>query len=49
VVIGGLLGISPEIAIALSLVKRVREVVLGLPALVLWQRVAAKTAVVPLA
>ncbi len=47
VIIGRLLGISPEIAIALSLVKRVREVVLGLPALVLWQRVAANTAVAP--
>lgn len=34
-----LLGISPEIAIALSLVKRLREVVLGVPGLVLWQRI----------
>jgi putative membrane protein len=33
-----LLGISPEIAIALSLVKRLREVVLGIPGLILWQR-----------
>ncbi len=48
VLIGRLLGISPEIAIALSLVKRLREVVLGLPALVFWQRAAARTAVAPL-
>ena len=33
-----LLGISPEIAIALSLVKRLREVVLGVPGLILWHR-----------
>jgi putative membrane protein len=38
VVVCGLLGIAPEVAIALSLVKRLREVVLGLPGLVLWQR-----------
>lgn len=38
VVVCGLLGIAPEIAIALSLVKRVREVVLGLPGLVVWHR-----------
>jgi hypothetical protein len=48
VVIGRVLGISPEVAIALSLVKRLREVVLGLPALVFWQRAAARTAVAPL-
>ncbi len=33
-----LLGISPEIAIALSLVKRLRDVSLGLPGLLLWHR-----------
>ena len=38
VIVCRLLGISPEIAIALSLVKRLREVVLGIPGLVLWQR-----------
>ncbi len=38
VVVGRLLGISPEIAIALSLVKRLREVALGLPGLLLWHR-----------
>jgi putative membrane protein len=36
-----LLGISPEIAIALSLVKRLREILWGLPGLVLWHRIEA--------
>jgi len=48
VLIGRALGISPEIALALSLVKRLREVVLGLPALALWHRTAARSAAVPL-
>lgn len=38
VVVCRMLGISPEIAIALSLVKRLREVVLGIPGLILWHR-----------
>lgn len=37
VVICGVFGLSPELAIALSLVKRVRELVLGVPALVASQ------------
>ena len=36
-VLGSLLGIPPETALALSLAKRVREITLGLPALVAWQ------------
>ena len=40
VVVCRLLGISPEIAIALSLVKRLREVVLGVPGLIVWHRSA---------
>lgn len=39
VVVCRLLGIAPEVAIALSLVKRLREVVLGVPGLVLWRRI----------
>ena len=35
--IGGLLGLSPEMALALSLVKRVRDLLLGLPGLLAWQ------------
>jgi putative membrane protein len=35
--LGAALGIAPETALALSLAKRVREIVLGLPGLVAWQ------------
>jgi putative membrane protein len=41
VLVCGLLGIAPEVAIALSLVKRLREVVLGLPGLIVWHRTEA--------
>lgn len=41
-VLGVSIGIAPETAVALSLVKRVRELGLGLPALLLWQRIEAK-------
>jgi len=43
VLLGGILGISPEIALALSLVKRVRELVMGLPGLVAWQFFSGKS------
>jgi len=35
--LGSLLGIAPETALALSLAKRFRELVLGLPGLLVWQ------------
>ncbi len=37
VLAGGLLGLPPELALSLSLLKRGRELSLGLPALMLWQ------------
>ena len=37
VLICGLFGVAPTEALALSLIRRVREVVLGLPGLMLWQ------------
>jgi glycosyltransferase 2 family protein len=37
VVVGHLFGLTPEFALALSLIKRVRDIVIGLPALALWQ------------
>jgi putative membrane protein len=37
VVLGGALGIPPQTCLALSLCKRAREVLLGLPALAAWQ------------
>jgi putative membrane protein len=44
-----LLNIPPETAIALSLFKRVREVVLGIPGLILSQRAGARVATAPTA
>ena len=37
VLLGGLFGIAPESALALSLLKRARELLLGLPGLLAWQ------------
>lgn len=37
VILGRLAGLSPEIALSLSLAKRFRELLLGLPGLVYWQ------------
>ncbi len=42
VLICGLLGISPQAAIELSLLKRIREVALGVPALLVWQVVEGR-------
>ena len=41
VLICGLFGIAPASAIALSLLRRVRELVLGLPGLLVWHRLEA--------
>ncbi|MGA8476823.1 MAG: lysylphosphatidylglycerol synthase domain-containing protein [Chthoniobacterales bacterium] len=35
--VGGLLGIHGEAALALSLIRRVRELILGIPGLIAWQ------------
>jgi len=37
ILICGLVGVEPQSAIELSLLKRVREMVLGVPGLVMWQ------------
>jgi len=37
ILLGGYFGLAPETAIALSLLKRARDVVIGLPPLVAWQ------------
>ena len=42
--VGHLLGLGSDVAIALSLAKRMREILFGLPALVLW-RLAPRTGV----
>ena len=46
VLVGALFGIEADVAIALSLVKRVPDVVIGLPALLYWQSLEAKRATV---
>lgn len=47
VVICQALGLSPEVALALSLIKRLREVALGIPGLIFWQRAEAKATAAP--
>jgi putative membrane protein len=37
ILLGSLLGLSPELGLSLALVKRVRELMVGLPGLVVWQ------------
>ena len=37
VLVGHLFGLSPEFALALSLIKRARDIIIGLPAIGLWQ------------
>jgi putative membrane protein len=45
VLLGGLFGLTPGLSVALSLAKRVRELGLGVPGLVVWQAERAATAV----
>ncbi len=42
VVLGGLFGLDPGTALALSLAKRVPDIVLGVPALLAWQALEAR-------
>lgn len=37
-----LIGIQADVALSLSLAKRLREVLFGLPALALWQRMEGR-------
>jgi hypothetical protein len=37
VLIGGAFGLTPDLALAVSLMKRARDLVIGLPALGIWQ------------
>lgn len=46
-VLGSVLGLAPETALALSLAKRVREIVLGVPGLVAWQMEAVTSLLRP--
>ena len=47
VVVGMLFGLSPQRAIALALLKRLREIALGLPALAAWQWLESGSAARP--
>ena len=40
--VGGMLGLGPEVALAVSLVRRARDLMLGLPALLVWQIVEGR-------
>lgn len=40
--LGALLGLGPETGLAISLAKRVRELLLGIPALIAWQGLESK-------
>jgi hypothetical protein len=42
VVIGNLLGIPGDAAFALSLIARVRELILGIPGVIMWQLIEAR-------
>ena len=44
ILVGGALGIEPGVALALSLARRVRELLLGLPGLAAWQASAIRRA-----
>jgi putative membrane protein len=37
VLLGGLFGLTPDVSVALSLAKRVRELAFGIPGLIVWQ------------
>ena len=44
VLLCGLFGVGPDAALALSLVKRARDVAIGVPALLAWQAAEARRA-----
>jgi hypothetical protein len=37
IVLGSVIGLTPDVSLALSLVKRFRELAWGLPGLAMWQ------------
>ena len=42
ILLGGLFGLSPDVALALSLLKRGREIATGLPCLIIWQGIETR-------
>lgn len=47
IVLGGLFGLAPETVLALSLLKRGRDLTIGAPALLLWQSIEARRILEP--
>ena len=47
-IVCSLLGLPPEMGLALSLMKRLREVIWGVPGLVIWQRERSRAAATPI-
>jgi len=47
VIVCGAFGLTADLAIALSLLKRLREVVLGIPALIVWQHCESRVRASP--
>jgi uncharacterized membrane protein YbhN (UPF0104 family) len=44
VLLGALFGVAPEAALAVSLIRRARDVTIGAPALVVWQIIESRRA-----
>lgn len=42
ILLGAMFGLSPDVALALSLLKRGREIVTGLPCLIIWQSIETR-------
>ncbi|MGA9604701.1 MAG: hypothetical protein WBQ82_11370, partial [Methyloceanibacter sp.] len=42
ILLGAMFGLSPEVALGLSLLKRGREIATGLPCLIIWQSVESR-------
>jgi putative membrane protein len=47
VMLGSLFGVTPDVALALSLIRRGRDIVLGTPVLIVWQLIEGKRAFNP--
>ena len=47
ILLGALVGVPPDVALALSLAKRMREIVVGVPALIFWQVSEGRLALQP--
>jgi uncharacterized membrane protein YbhN (UPF0104 family) len=45
--LSSLFGIGPELGIAVSLLKRARDIVIGVPILLLWQAMEGQRALAP--